>query len=72
MKDIKNPVFIPSDSDYVYEVSNGHVIKTHRKLFSYEGKKAVLTGISTILLEAQLKTVSKIMSTSLYRVLHGC
>lgn len=72
MNSIRKPAFIPNDSDYVYEVAANHVTKTHKKLFSYEGKKAVMTNLTAIELEKRLQHLSKIMSTGLYNIIYGC
>ena len=72
MDNIRKPAFTPTDSDYVYEVAENHVTKTHRKLFSYEGKKAVVTNLTTKELENQLQNLSKVMATTLYKVMYGC
>lgn len=66
---MKKPVFIPSDSEFVFEISEGHVFKVHSKLFSFENKKAVITGKTTEQLEKELQQLAKVMNTSIYKLL---
>ena len=68
---MEKTVYIPNDSQFVYEILGERLIKTHRVLFSFEGKNAIVTDFSTILLEKLLSGVVNIKKSKIYKILHG-